>query len=320
MVAQEPSKRLLDIGLGDHEATAMQHLLLLGLLLLGRDLYASQAPGSTDLWRVPAATLAKPPALEEGASALFWNPAAAPAEGSLSAGIQVIHTPDVLGLSGVIVGVSTAIWSQVNLGVVLGSMEVRDLVRTISTPISELGSIKVADQVAGIVIGWDVGWLRTAAVARAHHSQFDALRETGATVDIGFRFIPLRRVTLAGATHFVPVDLNIGSTTDYFGGIELLLTEAPLWGIRARLVMRYGSNHRSGFGTDHSMGTGLMLGDEFAVDVHYMREERFGQVEWWPVMAVGLNMGRYSIAVARGAGLNGVGATYRVGLEIVAVR
>src|SRR5262245_36187801 len=121
----------------------MLGLVLLLNLLLAVPAVAEQAPPITDLWRVGATTLARPAALETGPAALFWNPAAPQNRAGLAAGIQVVETPDVVGLSGLFAGVTREVRRNVMLGLLLSRIEIRDLVRTTSSPISQEGEIPV---------------------------------------------------------------------------------------------------------------------------------------------------------------------------------
>ena len=93
----------------------------------------AQAPANAALWDLPATTLAVPPALETGATASFWNPAAALADG-LRFGAQAVQTPDMIGLSGVIAGITRALGPRLGVGLIFGRVEIGDLVRTSNSP------------------------------------------------------------------------------------------------------------------------------------------------------------------------------------------
>ncbi len=71
---------------------------------------ATQAPQSADLWRVATASLAAPPVSQAGRTGVFRNPAAAGrAPATLRAGVQVLHTPDAVGLTDILGGLDYSI-------------------------------------------------------------------------------------------------------------------------------------------------------------------------------------------------------------------
>ncbi len=67
----------------------MKSIFCLAAILPPATSAAAQAPQSADMWRVATASL--------GATA-------GPAPGALRAGIQVLHTPDAVGLTGILGG------------------------------------------------------------------------------------------------------------------------------------------------------------------------------------------------------------------------
>jgi hypothetical protein len=64
------------------------------------------------------------------------------------------------------------------------------------------------------------------------------------------------------------------------------------------------------------MGAGVELASRFRIDGAVVRESEFGDNGWRAVLAVGIRAGQYDILAARGSGLRGIGANYRVGLEV----
>lgn len=280
-----------------------------------------QAPPSADLWRVAAASLTGPAALEQGPTSLFWNPAAEPNGSRLALGGELIQTSDILGLSGVLVGARHAVRPWLHVGIVLARMEVRDLVRTTTSPSTELGSIPVYEQLAGVGVGAGTGPLQVAALLRVHDAKFDALDESGVTLDVGVRLHLAARLRLAAATHFLPADLSAQSTTDYYMGAEYdVLTQASLAGAPLRAIARYGVAYRPSGALEHALGAGAVLGDRVGVDAVLVSESAFGRRTWRPTLGVSLRVGRYAVGVARSTGLNDVGATYRIGLDVELLR
>ncbi|MBI4421031.1 MAG: hypothetical protein HY560_09415 [Gemmatimonadetes bacterium] len=274
-----------------------------------------QAPASAYLWDLPAATLAVPPALETGATAAFWNPAAALADGS-RIGAQAIQTPGDLGLSGVLAGVAHRLGTRLGVSLIFGRVEIGDLVRTTSSPTSQEGDIPVYEQLGGLALGARVGALRLAGSIRGHDARFDVFREAGLTADLGVRAGPIRGITLGAATRFVPVTFVPDPTARYYGGIEYASPELSLWGAPAQGSVRYGVVARRSGAPEHTVGAGVALASRLRLDAAYARERAFGGVAWRLSVAVGIRAGRYDILAARGSGVGGLGANYRVGLDV----
>lgn len=293
----------------------MRPAVALVLLTIHPAVARAQAPASAALWDIPATTLAVPPALETGATAVFWNPAASLVDG-LRVGAQAIETPDVLGLSGVLAGLTYALGSRLSVGLIFGRVEIGDLVRTSNSPTSQEGDIPVYEQLGGLALGARLGPLQVAGLVRGHDARFDVFREAGLTADLGLRVTPLPHLTLAGATHFVPVDLARDSTTRYYGAVEYALPTVALWGSPALAVGRYGVAARGSGTLEHVLSGGIALASRLRIDLGYVRESAFGDVAWRLSVAVGIRAGRYHILAARGSGVSGVGANYRVGLDV----
>jgi hypothetical protein len=276
----------------------------------------AQAPESAGLWRVAAASLIVPPALTAGPASVSWNPAQVPNDRRVNAGIEIIHTSSELGISGVLGGVSAAIGSRTVLSAIVGRLDVRDLVRTTTTPTAVGGAIPVYTQYAGVSGQLGLGPAQLAAVVRFHDERFDALSETGLTLDVGVRLQPTPRISIAGATHFLPIDFSSQSTSDYYLGLEyLLLPRTRVGTLSASLVARYGGTLRSGEDLEHLVSLGILLGRSLQLDAALTREAGPETHSLRPGLGLSLRLGRYSIGLARSSGLNGLGATYRMGLD-----
>lgn len=275
----------------------------------------AQAPPSTAVWEVANTTLAVPAAFASGPASPFWNPAAAPG-GSLSAGLQLVQTPDVLGLSGVLFGAAYRPTPRLGLGAHVARMQFRDLVRTTTSPSSEPGGIAIHDQLASVVGTYDLDWLRIGAALRLHDSQFDALSEQGVTADMGMWTRPLERLRLAFATHFLPIDLSRQTTTVYYAAAEYDVVKASGTEHTGTVTARYGlAAHTSGE-TDHMVGLGAHLDSVLFLDLALTREGGFGDPILRLAAGLGLRLGRYALSVSRGAGARDIGAAYRVGLDV----
>lgn len=230
--------------------------------LLAARLSWAQAPASADLWRLAATSLPGPAALETGTTGAFWNPsAAADRERGLTVGLQMIETPDIIGVSGLLAAVTYALGSSTGVLVMVGRTDVSDLVRTTTSATSEQGEIPVYEQHAAVGGVIRIGSLRVGALARAHDARFDADRNNGITADLGVRWTPIAPLTLAAATHFFPVNLTSRETTDYYAGVEYLIRSLRILDTPSWVLARYGVSHREGNGFEQGLGLGLALAD-----------------------------------------------------------
>ena len=299
-----------------HRLRALRGTLLLSGLAGAA---TAQAPASADLWRLSAATLAGPAALESGASGAFWNPAAAWAQSRIRVGAQVLQTPDVLGVTGLVAGASYR-WSEALAGQLLvGRTQVGDLVRTTTSPTSDLGSIPVYEQMVGMGAALRRGVFTGGALLRGHNARFDSDRDNGVTLDLGLKIV-LPRLSLAAATHFFPLDVGSRDLTDYYAAAEGQPASPSVWGTPGRLFLRYGVSVRRGSDVEHGGGVGLELDQRFRLDAAVVRETGYADVSWRPAVGVQLRVGRYLITATRSSGLGGLGASYRIGLDVDALR
>jgi hypothetical protein len=228
----------------------------------------------------------------------------------------MVHTSTAVGISGFSGDITTSIGSRSRLGLALGRLDVRDLVRTSTSPSANAGSIPVYTQYAGV--GYQFSWsqLTAGALLRVHHEQFDVLSETGATLDMGISWNTIPRLRIAAATHFLPLDLGKAEATDYFAGAEYqLVRSTAVGGIPASVAARYGLTYRSYEALEHAVSVGLLLGELVGLDAALTREAAYGRHEWRPALAVFLRVGHFEVDFARSSGLNDLGATYRVGLS-----
>lgn len=309
------ASKALDIPSRVAEAWAVRELILVAAAHAVVAPLGAQAPQAADLWRVATTALVVPAGLERGPTAGFWNPAAHRG-GRLAAGLEVVQTSDILGLSGLIAGASFR-WGPGRLSLEMARVEIRDLVRTTSSPSSQAGSIPVYEQFAGAGAQLERGPLRVAATARLHDSRFDVVHEQGVTLDIGVVISPLPRLTLAAATHFMPWDLADRATTDYYAAAEYgVLSGLSVLGTSADLFARYGTTRRSSADVEHTLGLGATLNGRLSIDGAVTSESAYGLRYWRPALGVSLGVGRYTIGLARSEGLNDLGATYRVGLDV----
>jgi hypothetical protein len=277
----------------------------------------AQAPAAAELWRVAAASLASHPALQVGATSTFWNPGSPNGQRGGAAGIEIVHTSAVLGLSGLLLGGSLPLAGPVRAGLVLGRMQIRDLVRTTTSPDSEQGSIPVFEQFGGAHLAFQSTAVQAGVLLAIHNSRFDIESETGFTLDIGFRARPFRRLTIAAATHLLPVTLTSEPTTDYYAAAEYIVVDRwTLSTLEARLALQYGATYRNSGDLDHTLTAGFTVNEQVHIDATITNESAYGQRQWRPGIALGLRFGRYTVMFSHGTGINDVGGTYRVGLDV----
>ncbi len=298
----------------------MRRVILLSALLSGAvapSRLAAQAPPSAALWRVAASSLALPPALTAGVAGTFWNPGALGQARGLAVGAHVFHTSDVLGMSGVLLGGSLPLPKPVRAGVLLGRVDIRDLVRTTTSPDANEGSIPVYTQFVGGNVVVSTGPLAAGVALQLHEARFDSENASGLTLDAGIRLRPVDRLLIAASTHLLPIDFSAQPTTDYFAGVEYTAWDhRPAEGLAAQAHVRYGVAYQPDGTVEHLMGIGAELADQIVVDTGVASEAGIGERIWRPSVSLGLRFGGYTVALAHGLGANDVGGTFRVGIDI----
>jgi hypothetical protein len=219
-----------------------------------------------------------------------------------------------------LVGVSRAIGSSARIGISGGRVDVRDLVRTTTSPTS-LGTIPVYEQFLGLVGQYDIRGLVLGGLLRLHDARFNLEHDQGLTFDVGARFQPSSRLVVAAATHFLAIDLNGRESTDYYAGAEYVVAPKMRVGrIYAEAIVRYGATFCATERLEHTVGAGLRVGGHFQFDASVVREAGYQSAGWRPAVAVSFRVGRYQLGLARSSGLNDLGATYRIGLDATVFR
>lgn len=316
MAVQGGSKRRLDTPPRCPQPSAVKRLgwAILGVPLAAGPL-AAQAPELALLWRVNGSVLTAPAPLQPGPIGVFWNPAAVQSVPGLALGLEVVHTPDVVSMSSLLAGVTYQVGSHLGVGISAGRISVSDLVRTSTSPGSEEGSIPVYAQFAGVAAGTAVGPVAVGAELRLHDVRLDTDNDHGLTADVGLQLRPIAGLTIGAASQFATLNLAGGATAAYSAAAEYRVGAGHALGGRAALLGRYGIELRANGDVEHFLSTGLALGDRLRVDVAMQRADGYGTGAWQPVVGVEFRAGRYLVGVARGSGMNGVGATYRIGLN-----
>lgn len=290
-------------------------VLTCAALQVAPGLAAQGDPGAT-LWRVAGQTLAIPPALAEGGTAVLWNPAQPPTA-RLAVAADAVQAAQDIAAVGLLAAVRARAGVLGSVGLVYGRMRIGDLVRTTTSPAPEPGPLDFHTQVVG------ANWARTfgdldLGISGARHSTRLADDDVGRwTLDAGARLRLGRRVRLAAATHFLSrLDTN-DPAQDVYAGIDLVAWSGRPWAESPPSVIRvrYGTAFAHGFSADHHLGAGVAFGDLAAIDVLATYEGGYAVGGWQPVVAVTIGVGKYRAAVAANPGAAGLGPAFRIGLE-----
>ncbi len=278
---------------------------------------AAQQSVGPELWRLAATTLAVPPALATGGAAAFWNPAQPATADRASFGLEAIETPPTVGASGVLVAARARVKRLGRVGLVYGRMAIGDLVRTSLSPDPDPGTIPYYTQTLGANWSAARGSTTMGATLAYQDTRLDLERANRWTLDLGARQAVGDVLTFAAATHFFSRFATNDPAQDLYVAVEWRLWRGLVWrgGSPASLRARYGTSVAHGFTEDHQFGAGFELGNQVSADLVLVREGSYGERSWRAVAGVHVAIGHYGVSFARGAGVNDVGAAYRVGLE-----
>jgi hypothetical protein len=228
----------------------------------------------------------------------------------------MVQTSDALGLSGILAGAGYSIGQLAQVGLLYGRMQVRDLVRTTTSPTSVGGDIPVYEQFLGANLGVRLDRFQAGLTVAFHDQRFDVLDENGVTLDAGVRVAVHRHLNLAAATHFFPVDFSRQETTDYYLGAEIVAGDSvPFAGSVARVVLQLGTTYRGSEDWEYTIAGALTVARVVRVETAVTSEAAYGERFLRLGVGVSLFIGRYGIGLAAGSGQNDVGGTYRVGID-----
>lgn len=288
------------------------------LPILGPEGAQAQAALTSDLWRVAAGTLAEPAALASDGAAALWTPAVilpAPTV-SLRVGIEAIHTPSEVGVNGGIAAVAMRAPLVGTLNFLYGRIGLSDLVRTETSPEAVGGSIPAYAQVVSAGVARTVApGLVAGAAARLLSGRLGDRAKTQWGVDLGFRYAGIRGVLLGATTRFFDPTLGEAEgASSYDFGAELRSEEFPIWGTTGWLRFRYGASLAHGEEPQQLFSAGMALGGTLEMDLAMVHEEAGDDAVWRARADLTVTAGRFRVQGARDAGVNGFGATYRIGL------
>lgn len=293
-------------------------LLVVGLWVLVTTRAGAQDATGTTLWRVAATTLATPPALAQGAAAALWNPAQTQDSARLQLAFEAIQTPSSIDATGVIGALRIPAGNLGHVGVIYGRVGLSDITQTADSPDPTGGTIPVYTYAFGANWAKRLGGTDLGATLAFHETRLDVTSDSRWTMDVGAsRALWGDRFRVAAATHFFS-SLTAGDPAqDVYAGVEARIWQGPVSERGDRVVVRgrYGISFAHGFTADHQLGAGAEFSKTVTFDLLFAREGGYGEGSWRAVAGLGLNIGKYRIALARDAGVNELGSAYRVGVE-----
>lgn len=293
-------------------------LLLVGLSMLATTRAGAQEATGTTLWRVAATTLATPPALALGAAAALWNPAQTQDSARLQLAFEAIQTPSSVDATGVIGTMRIPVRKIGHVGIIYGRVGLSDITQTADSPDPTGSTIPVYTYTLGTNWSKQLSGTNVGATLAFHETRLDVTSDSRWTLDVGAsRALWGDRVRVAAATHFFSSLSANDPAQDVYAGVEARLWQSPVSDGGDRVVIRgrYGISFAHGFTADHQIGAGAEFSKVVTFDLLFAREGGYSEGSWRPVAGLGLNVGKYRIAVARDAGVNELGSAYRVGVE-----
>jgi hypothetical protein len=312
-----PSKHRVDSKGGYRQPSAVKRLsILLATLVLAQPL-SSQAPVSSFLWQLADQTLATPAALAPGATGMFWNPAGIAHLSTTAVGVQVVRAPNIIGIDGLVAGISQRLTTTLWVGLSVGRLDMRDIIRTTSSPVSELGSIPIYDQMAAIAVAASAGPVSLGFTVRGHDSRFDIQSDNGLTTDVGIVVTPSSRLTLAASTHLQSFELKRDDGTRYLGAAEYDVGGFTLGTDSIAVSLAYGFSSGSRGLLDHTFGLELLVSSVVKISALSVLEDGASETAWRPTTEISLVLGKYIIGVARSEGIGGIGPSYRINFDLI---
>jgi hypothetical protein len=293
-------------------------VLFVALLLLSGQRASGQQAAGTTLWRVAATTLPIPPALTLGPAAAMWNPAQTQDSARLQLALEAIQTPAAVDATGLIAAVRIPAGSIGQLGLLYGRVGLSDITQTVDSPDPTGSAVPVYTFAVGATWSRLVGATSVGATLAFHETRLDRARADRWTIDVGASQPLLGdRLRLAAATHFFSSLKTNDPAQDIYAGIEGRIWQGPLASDRVVVRGRYGISFAHGFSADHQLGVGAEFAKTVALDLMLAREGSYSdRAQWRPVAGLRLVIGKYRVTLARDAGVNDLGSTYRVGVDM----
>ena len=151
-----------------------------------------------------------------------------------------------------------------------------------------------------------------------HQTRLDLARANRWTIDVGAsQPVFGDRLRIAAATHFFSSLKTTDPAQDIYAGIEARIWRGPVSSSRVVVRGRYGISFGHGFAADHQFGIGAEVAKTVALDLMLSREGGYSDgAHLRPVAGLRLVIGKYRVTLARDAGVNDLGSTYRVGVDM----
>lgn len=293
-------------------------MLLVGLSLLAVTCASGQEATGTTLWRLAGTTLATPPALAQGAAAALWNPAQIQDSARLQLAFEAIQTPSSIDATGVIATMRIPAGQIGHLGIIYGRVGLSDILQTGDSPDPTGSTVPVYTYAFGANWAKRLGGTDVGATLAFHETRLDVSSADRWTLDVGASHaLGGDRFRFAAATHFFSSLTADDPAQDVYAGIEARVWQGPVSERGDRVVIRgrYGISFAHGFAADHHLGLGAEFSRVVTFDLLFAREGGYSEGSWRAAAGLGLNIGKYRIAVARDTGVNELGSAYRVGVE-----
>src|SRR5258705_416924 len=143
-------------------------------------------------------------------------------------------------------------------------------------------------------------------------------REERWTIGVGAgRLLFGDKLRVAAATHFFSSLKTNDPAQDVYAGLEGRIWQGPVSRNRVVVRGRYGISFAHGFGADHQLGVGAEVAKTVALDLMVSREGGYSDgTHWRPAAGLRLVIGKYRVTLARDAGVNDLGSTYRGGVDM----
>jgi hypothetical protein len=296
-------------------ASPVRPLAFLGILSLFPGAARAQASVASDLWRVAMGTLSVPVALADGGTAPVWTPAVdLPPQARARFGIETIQSPSEVGVSGGLAAVTARVAGLGILSVTYGRLSIGDVAYTETSP-EAIGDVPIYNQSFSVGVSGPVSHGVTGGVALRYLSGalgFASREQFGLDLGVVYR-APF--VRLGVATRFF--DPHFGASAQaasYNVGAEVHSRPFAAWGTSAVVLARYGVTAERGEAAQQLFSAGLSLGGTLALDVGAASESTAGTGIWRTRLGLGLGSGSFRFQIGRDGGVNGFGATYRLGL------
>ena len=280
----------------------------------------AQASVASDLWRVAAGTLVVPAALADEGTAPLWTPAIVLKDQErYRFGVEAVHAPQEIGLSGGIVAFTTRAGAASAISLTYGRLGIASVGYTETSPELVGGSLEIYNQTASLGVAHAFSPALTGGVALRYLSgQLAFATRAQFGLDFGALYLGLPHMRIGATTHFFdPAFSSASQAASYSVGAEYHSSEFALWGVRGTALARWGLTASRGDDTQQLISAGLTIGSSLSLDCGAARERTAADAVWRSRFGLGLGAGPYTVRLARDGGVNDFGATYRFGVTAV---